>query len=170
MCTGVLVGKKRSKKRARKNKREQEGKRRKRAKAEAQAKQFVVSGKVENLQCNLDVGIRAPGSTGPATRATALVDTGATSLAIRADLMKKLRLPVIDNTLVATASGTEQCAVVALELFLQSGNQTIGKIVKAVVAPNMLEPILFGMKEMVGGVLKVDRINGVWELRYKAFG
>ena len=171
MCTGVLVGKQRSKKRAHKNKREREGKKRKRAKAEAQAavqaKDVVLSGKVQNRQCNLELLIRAPGSTEAPARATAIVDTGATSLAIRADLVQKLRLPVIGYVEAATPTGTEQCTVVAAELFLQSGNRTIGKTVQAVVYPNMIDPILFGMAEMVGGVLKVDMIKRVWELRYK---
>ena len=174
MCTGVLVGKQRSKKRANRNKRERERKKRKRAKAQAQAaaqaEQLVLSGKVQNLQCNLDLFIRAPGSRDDPSRATAIVDTGATSLAIRADLVQKLGLPVIGNTRAATPTGTEQRTVVAAELFLQSGNRTIGKTVQAVVYPNMIDPILFGMAEMVGGVLKVDMIKGVWELRYEEIG
>ncbi len=174
MCTGVLVGKKRSKKRADKNKRERERKKRKRAKAAAQAatqaEHLVLSGKVQNLQCNLHLFIRAPGSTEAPSPTTAVVDTGATMLAIRADVVQKLSLPVIGNATTATPSGTEQRTVVAAELFLQSGDRTIGKTVQAVVYPNMIDPILFGMKEMVGGVLKVDMSKGEWELRYKDFG
>ena len=164
------MGKQRSKKRANKNKRERERKKRKRAKAEAQAEQLVLSGKVQNLQCNLDLFIRAPGSTDDPSRATAVVDTGATSLAIRADLVQELGLPVIGQVEAATPTGSEQRTVVAAELFLQSGNRTIGKTVQAVVYPNMIDPILFGMAEMVGGVLKVDMIKRVWELRYREIG
>ncbi len=84
--------------------------------------------------------------------------------------MQKLGLPVIGHVQAATPTGSEQRTVVAAELFLQSGTRTIGKTVQAVVYPNMIDPILFGMTEMVGGVLKVDMIKGIWELRYKEIG
>jgi len=162
-----------SKKRSRKNqhRRDQQKKKRENAKAKALelSKHRVFTGKIVNDMCILNLLIRKPGDTKNPVRIQAIIDTGATINAIRYSLAIQLGLPVTRQTETYIASGTKQCNVVAAELFLHRDNTTIGMVDEIVVYQAMPVPMIFGMKAMNGGILKVDTIAGEWELRYKGF-
>lgn len=156
-----------SKKRARKNKRESERAKKKRQAQAAKTPHMVLGGPVVNgRECRFKMIICHPHSNSPQSRVDALVDTGCTVSAIRADIAQALGLPVIDRTQVNTAGGPVITDRVLARCVLYSPDGTgVEKLWRLVCVPDMIDDLLYGMDLMAGGTLKVNLVAGNWQWR-----
>lgn len=92
----------------------------------------------------------------------AIIDTGATNSAIRADIAAALGLPIIGTQLVDTASTGGKaipCDTFLGKLWL---GQPIVTTVKQLTVMPLKDEMLFGMDAILGGILTVDMVSGVW--------
>ena len=128
---------------------------------------------INGRECLLKVRISTPPGVDHKNRTvTALVDTGCTMTAIRAELAAALGLPTIRTTKASTASSGKnpvECDVVIAELALESDGRTI-KSYRELVVADMEDDLLFGMDALFGGVLTVDLAKGRWTWKVKKFG
>lgn len=160
----------RSKKRARKRARDRERAKRKKQKAAAQAQHLVLSGPIVGGECRFDLFISEPGPDAQPNPINAVIDTGCTGIAIRSDVAAALALRTIGHAAIRTASGTEHSPVAVARLYLHSKGRTVTTVTEVIVQDQMADEMLFGMRGMAGGVLRVDLIQDTWELRIKEFG
>jgi len=101
----------------------------------------------------------------------AIIDTGATTSAIRSDIAEQLGLPQIDSQLVATVGGARQQPVVLAHMTLAAHDGSDGPttLTQLICADQMTDPMLFGMDLMRGGVLTVDFVKNQWNWKIKKF-
>ena len=127
---------------------------------------LTFGGLIVNRQCLLKVRVSSPPGVTPhkSKILTAIIDTGATSSSIRAELAKDLCLPVISTAKVATASsGTEPvvCDVMASVMTVESDGEKASQF-RPVTVQDMSCDLLFGMDALAGGILTVDSVKGRW--------
>lgn len=124
-----------------------------------------LSGRVEaGRECILELRLSHPAESdhSKARVVRAIIDTGATNSAIRADIAAALGLPIIGTQLVDTASTGGKaipCDTFLGKLWL---GQPIVTTVKQLTVMPLKDEMLFGMDAILGGILTVDMVSGVW--------
>lgn len=124
-----------------------------------------LSGQVANgRECILELRLSHPGETdhSKARVVRAIIDTGATNSAIREDIALSAGLPVIGTQLVDTASTGGKaipCDTFLGKLWL---GQPIVTTVKELTVMPLKDEMLFGMDALLGGILTVDMVAGIW--------
>ncbi len=135
-----------------------------------------VAGPVENLrECVHETRVRLPAvlrsratdwdDSGHAVRA--LIDTGCTTTAIRADIAARLGLPTVGFATVHTGSSGRKrgvpCSVVLAEIQLEDQQGRELRLQHEFLTLDMAVELLLGMDVLHGGALSVDLVDGVWE-------
>lgn len=133
----------------------------------------LLKGTIEHQECAFDMLVGAPrvpdqGLFIPPRKLRALIDTGCTEGAIRLGLALDLGLTQVDERLVQMAStgdGYDLCPVYAAEIEIVCLGATL-RVIRNLVAQNMEDDVLLGMDMLVGGILVVDYVHGLWDWRY----
>jgi hypothetical protein len=129
---------------------------------------------VELRECVLQVEVAKPAvgwsttggrSVAPRTLG-AIIDTGCTTTAIRADVAAELGLPPIGIVEVRTASsgdGSIPSQTVLASLCLRDPRGRELNVQCELVVQSMYDEMLLGMDRLAGGVLTVDLVQGLWD-------
>jgi hypothetical protein len=106
------------------------------------------------------------GAGQPARTLRAVVDTGCTSTAIRADLAAELGLPpvgIIDVNTSSSGGESIPCQTVMADLRLADATGSEILVRHALIVMDMSDELLLGMDLLGGGVLTIDLVDGVWD-------